>query len=127
MDCDSDGLDRCVRRWWGWFAVALFLLIPLDLLTTLIVVAEHGTAVEANPIVRWLLRQGLLAVTVVNLVVVALAVTLFHVAVERFRRAAPPNPRPFVLFVNLWIGGLIAVGAGIVANNILAVVRYGLL
>lgn len=122
MGRDSDNLDQSVRRWWRWFTVALLLLIPLDLLTTLIAVAEHGTAVEANPIVRWLLQQGLLAIVVVNLVVGILAVTLFHVAMEQFRRAAPSTPRPFVLFVNLWIGVLVATGAGVAVNNLLVIV-----
>jgi magnesium-transporting ATPase (P-type) len=122
MGRDSDNLDRSVRRWWRWFTVALLLLIPLDLLTTLIAVAEHGTAVEANPIVRWLLQQGLLAIVVVNLVAGILAVTLFHVAVEQFRRVIPSTPHPFVLLVNLWIGVLVAIGTGLAIKNLLAVV-----
>ena len=122
MGRDSDNLDQSVRRWWRWFTVALLLLIPLDLLTTLIAVAEHGTAVEANPIVRWLLQQGLLAIVVVNLVAGILAVTLFHVAVEQFRRVIPSTPHPFVLFVNLWIGVLVATGAGLAVKNLLTVV-----
>jgi len=114
--------DGDVDQWWFWFAVALFLLLPLDLLTTLFAVAKHGIAVEANPIVRWLLQQGLVAVTVAHLLVVGLVVSLFHGAVERIRRVPPSDRRVLVHGVNLWIGILIVSGVVLVLNNLLALV-----
>ena len=115
-------MDRYVEQWWLWFAVALFLLIPLDLLTTLIAVSKYGIGVEANPIMQWLLHRGLFAVTLVHLVVVGLVVSMFHVAIQRFQRAPPSYRRILCYVVTLWIGILIASGLLVVTNNVLLVV-----
>lgn len=122
MSADAAELDRYVEQWWLWFAVALFFLIPLDLLTTLIAVAKYGTVVEANPIVRWLLQRGLLTVTVVNLGVVGIVVYLFHAAVGSVRQVPPSNRQVLVRFVNVWLAVLLVVGAVVVVNNIRAIV-----
>lgn len=118
----ADGLDGYVQRWWCLFAVALFLLVPLDLLTTLLAVTKYGTVVEANPVMRWLLNQGLIAVTIVNLAVVALVVALFHAAVTRLRATPPAYHRTVTLVVNVWVGVLLVAGAVLVANNLLVIV-----
>lgn len=115
-------LDAHIRRWWHLFAVALFLLVPLDLLTTLLVVAEHGTVVEANPLMRWLLNQGLVVVTAVNLAVVVLVVALFHAAVHQIRQTPPAYHRPIALIVNAWVGVLLVAGTVLVTNNLAALV-----
>jgi hypothetical protein len=111
--------SRHVTRWWGWFAVALILLIPLDLFTTLLAVGAYGTVVEANPIMRWLLHQGLVVVTLANLGVVALAVVLFDAAIDHIQRV-PPSYQPVLTHaVNVWLGFLIVAGVVLVANNLL--------
>jgi hypothetical protein len=114
--------EERVDRWWFWFAVALFLLLPLDLFTTLLAVGIYGTGVEANPIMRWLLRQGLLAVTVANLAVVGLVVSLFHVAVDRVQRVPPAYRSKVDPAISAWIGFLILAGLVLVANNVLVLV-----
>lgn len=119
MPASETQLGRHVTRWWGWFAVALFLLIPLDLFTTLLAVGAYGTVVEANPIMRWLLQQGLVAVTVANLVVLGLAVGLFHAAIEHIQRVSPSYQPLLARAVNVWIGFLVVAGVVLVANNLL--------
>jgi hypothetical protein len=116
------GLDNHVERWWHLFAVALFLLVPLDLLTTLLVVTKHGTTVEANPLMRWLLDQGLVVVTAVNLGVVVLVVALFHAAIHRIRQTPPAYHRTVALVVNVWVGVLLIAGTVLVANNLVVLV-----
>lgn len=118
----ADGLDRHVEQWWHLFAVALFLLIPLDLLTTLLAVEKYGLGVEANPVMRGLIDQGLVVVLAVNLAVVLLAVALFHVAVVSLRQTPPAYHRAITMFVNAWVGVLIAIGALLVANNVVVLV-----
>jgi hypothetical protein len=118
----ADGLDDHVERWWHLFAVALFLLVPLDLLTTLLVVTKYGIAVEANPLMRWLLDQGLVVVTVVNLGVVVLVVVLFHAAIHRIRQTPPAYHRAVTLVVNVWVGVLLVAGTVLVANNLVVLV-----
>lgn len=115
-------MDEQVNRWWFWFAVALFLLIPLDLFTTLIAVERYGTVVEANPVMRWLLQQGLFAVTVANLAVVGFVVYLFHAVISRYQRI-PPTYRPLAAnAVNAWIGFLILAGVVLITNNLLVLI-----
>lgn len=111
-------MSRHVNRWWGWFAVALILLIPLDLFTTLLAVGAYGIMVEANPIMRWLLQQGLVVVTLANLGVIGLAVVLFDAAIDHIQRV-PPSYQPMITHaVNVWIGALILAGVVLVANNL---------
>jgi hypothetical protein len=116
------GMNDRADRWWFWFGVALFLLIPLDLFTTLLAVGKYGTVVEANPVMRWLLDQGLLAGTVANLVAVGVTVWLFHVTIERVRRVSPSDRFLWVRLVDVWIGLLIVVGLVVVGNNLLSLV-----
>lgn len=116
------GPGAYVGKWWQVFAVALFLLIPVDLLTTLLAVTKYGMVVEANPVMRWLLDQGLLAVALANVAVACLAVALFHAAVGSIRRAPPTYQRALTHVVNLWLGLLLVVGVVLVGNNLLVVV-----
>ena len=121
MSATTDGLDANVQRWWYLFAVALFLLVPLDLFTTLLAVTKYGTVVEANPLMRWLLQQGMFAVIVVHLAVVGIVVWLFHAAVHRLRQAPPGQHRTVSLAVNVWVGLLLISGILLVANNLAVV------
>lgn len=106
------------RRWWAGFATALFLLVPLDLFTTLLSVARYGTGVEANPVVRFLLHQGLVELTLANLVVVCVAVYLFDLAVEAIRRAPATDGRLLERGVDAWVGSMLVGGVVLVANNV---------
>lgn len=115
-------LNGRVDQWWFWFAVALFLLLPLDLFTTLLAVGTYGIGVEANPIMRWLLQQGLVAVTIANLVVVGFVVYLFHVAIDRIQRVPPAYRSMVDPAISAWIGFLILAGLVLVANNLLVLV-----
>lgn len=118
MAGDTSEMDRNVERWWLLFGIALFLLIPVDLLTTLVAIAQYGTGVEANPIMRWFLEHGLLAVTAVNILVVFVGVSLFHVAMGSIRAAPPSSHRALTHVVNVWVGVLLVVGVSLVANNL---------
>ena len=111
-------MNRRIRHWWSGFAVALFLLLPADLLTTLLTVATYGTAVEANPVMRWLLRQGLLELTLVHLAVLAVSVCSFHVVTEAVRDAPDAYRAPLVCGVDAWLTLAVAVGVALVANNL---------
>lgn len=110
-----------VGKWWQGFAVALFLLVPADLFTTLMAVTKYGMVVEANPVMRWLLDQGLFAVALANVVVVCIAVSLFHTALDGIRRAPPSYRRTLTHVVNVWLAILIVGGLLLVGNNLLAV------
>jgi len=113
-------LDDRVDQWWFWFGAALFLLIPVDLFTTLLAVGRYGTAVEANPLMRWLLERGLLVGTAANLLAAGLGLWLFHVMIGRIRRLSPVYRPVCVRLVDVWIGLLIVTGLVVVVNNLLS-------
>lgn len=109
--------DR-VREYWDWIAVALFLLITVDMLTTIFAAAELGASAEANPLMRWALRQGLGVLVAVNVGAVVLAVTLFYGMVEMLRHTPARLQRPFALVIEVWLGLLVFAGLAVLANNL---------
>lgn len=115
-------LQRRIEEYWGWAAVALFLLLSLDLLTTYYAAATVGTAAEANPLVAWLLGRSLWVVVAVHLFVAVLVVGCFAVLMRLYRRTPRRYRRGFGLLIELWLGGLVAAGFAVVANNIAVVV-----
>lgn len=115
------GLER-VGEYWDWIAVSLFLLVTVDMLTTMFAAAELGPAAEANPIMRWALAQGTWTLVAVNLAVVVLAVSFFYGLVEMLKRSPPRVRRPFAIAVEVWLGLLVFAGLLILANNLAAIV-----
>jgi len=111
-----------IEEYWEWFAVALFVLVTLDLVTTAGAVAKYGLDAEANPLFVWLIRQGPVALFGAHLVVVVLAAAAFAGVIHSLRQTAPPYDRYFAYFVEVWLGLLLAVGLFIIANNLSVVV-----
>lgn len=112
-------MDDWVERWWMGFGLALFLLLPVDLVLTLFAVAEHGVEVEMNPLMRWLIDQGMVAVVVVHLIVVGLAVVLFDTLIEVVRYTPVPYRTTFIHGVSIWIGLVFTAGLALTANHLL--------
>jgi hypothetical protein len=108
--------------YWDWVAVALFLLITVDLLTTLYAVKTLGLGAESNPVMAWLLVQPLGFVVAVNLLAVVLATVFFYGIYETVTWTPEPYDRYYAVWVELWLGGLIAVGLFVFANNLSAIV-----
>lgn len=109
--------ERPGAYWW-WFGTALYVLLPLDLLTTAGVVGRYGIAAEANPLVRWLLRRGPVALLGANLVVAVLAVWLFARLLESVRTSAAPYDRYLERAMAAWLKLLVATGLLIQVNNV---------
>lgn len=114
--------DARIEEYWDWIAVALFLLLAVDLLTTLAAARLVGTGSESNPLMRWLLSRGVLAVIGAHLAVVVLVTGCFHLLVGRLRRTAPPVDRYLALTIEAWLGVLVAVGFAVFANNLAVIV-----
>lgn len=115
--------DR-VSEYWDWIAVALFLLVTVDVLTTIFAAAAVGSAAETNPLVRWALVRGLPTLVVLNLVAVVLVVGFFYALVEMLERTPPGYRRPFAAVIEVWLGLLVVAGLAVLANN-LSVVVFG--
>lgn len=109
--------DRGIEEYWDWFAVSLFLLIPIDMLTMVGVEATRGLAAEINPLTVWLFRRGLGALVAANLLAAVLSAGAFAGVMAALRRTPPPYDTYFAFVIEVWLGLLVATGLFIIANN----------
>ena len=111
------------RTYWIWFGMALLLLVGVDLGTTILAVQRHGIAGEINPIMRWLLEQGVVLTATVHLAVLALSVVGFAVILHIGRSLEPPARTQYRIWCERWLAVLVIAGAFVVANNIAVLAR----
>lgn len=111
-----------VEEYWTWAAAALFLLITVDLLTTLYAAAVVGVEAESNPVTAWLLGRSLPVLVGANVAAATLAALCFRGVMATYRRT-PRRVRPYYgLLIEVWLGSLLAAGLGVFANNLAVVV-----
>lgn len=110
-----------LEEYWSWVAVALFLLLAVDLLTTIFAAGVVGTRAEANIIVRWGLEQGPAYLIAINLGALVLLAVLFYGLIRLSREAPEPFDDIIALSFEIWIGLLVAVGLLVFANNLLVI------
>ena len=110
-----------VQEYWDWIAVALFLLVTVDMITTVYAARAVGLAGEANPFVRWSLASGPVAFAAVNLVTVVVVAGLFERVMDLLERTPAPYDRYLAAGIEAWLGGLLAAGLLVFANNLLVV------
>jgi hypothetical protein len=119
---DQETVENRIEEYWGWIAVALFLLVTLDLLTSLYAAQVVGLEHESNPLMAWLLGQSLMAVITVHVAAVVLAAVFFYAIVELIRRTTPMLQWMMMRSLEVYLGLLIAVGLFVVANNLSVIV-----
>ena len=113
-----------VETYWRWFAGVLFLVVTLDMITTMYAVDAVGPAGEANPLVRLVIERGVLEYAALNLVAVVVAVACFQALVRVVRADDAPYARYVEAGLGIWLGLLLAAGLFVFANN-LAVIVFG--
>lgn len=113
---------RQIDVYWRWFAAGLFLLLPVDLLTTYGAAAQYGLTYEINPLMRWLLPQGILVIIVVHLGLVVVSAVGFWGILVAIERTPPPLRRPLVYGLEAWLALLIVAGVLVVMNNLAVIV-----
>lgn len=118
---DAPG-STTVEEYWSWIAVALFLLVTVDMLTTIFAAATLGTAAESNPLMAWALRQGVVVLVVANVAAVVLVVAFFYAMLEMLERSPPRLRTPFALAIEVYLGLLVVAGLVVFANNLSAIV-----
>lgn len=118
---EPPGTSR-IDEYWSWIAVALFLLITVDMLTTLFAAAELGPDAEANPLMEWALRQGILVLVAANVAAAVLVVAFFYAMLEMLRRSPPRLRTPFALTIEIYLGLLLFAGLALFANNLSVIV-----
>lgn len=109
-------------EYWSWVTVALFLLLTVDLLTTLFASGVSGVQAEANPIVRWALVNGTVYLVAVNLGALLVLAVLFYGLIRLTREAPEPYNDVVAASFEVWVGLLVATGLIIFANNLLVIV-----
>lgn len=113
-----------IREYWAWAAGALYLLLSVDLLTTLYAAALYGPGAEANPYMRWALSQDVSVLVGLNLAALVVLVGMFY---AYFRVLASTRGRQAWVMARsfeFWVGILLAAGLAVFANN-LSVIVYG--
>jgi len=119
---DRDTVQQQVTEYWEWVAVALFLLLSVDLLTSLFAAAAVGVGAEANPLMAYLLGQPIELLLAVHLGVTVLAVGFFYGLMRTYVATPAQYRRPYGYLIELWLGLLLAVGLSVFANNLSVIV-----
>jgi hypothetical protein len=114
--------DTRLDEYWDWVSVALFLLIPVDMLTSLFAAHAYGTAIEVNPLMRWALEAGLIPLVALNLLATVLAASLFYVLFRTVENTTNPTRRVFLFGFEVWLGLVISAGFLVFANNISVII-----
>ena len=111
-------------EYWSWAGVALFLLLTVDLLTTMFASRTIGIHAEANPIVRWALERGVVVLVSVNLLALLVLGLLFYGLIRLTIEAPEPYNDVVATGFEVWIGFLVASGLVIFANNLLVMLMH---
>lgn len=119
---DQQAVERRLAEYWRWVAVALFLLVTLDLLTSLYAAAEVGLSHESNPLMAWLLTQPLAVVVGIHILAATLATLFFYAIFEVIRRTTPTLQWVMMRSFEVYIGLLVAAGLFVVTNNLTVIV-----
>ncbi|MEE6209966.1 hypothetical protein U3A55_07355 [Salarchaeum sp. III] len=109
------------REYWAWAAVALYVLLTVDLLTTMAAAEVAGVGAEANPYMRWALAQGVWTLVALNLAALVVLAGLFWAVIALTTRTGDPYRDVVALAYEVWVGLLIAAGLLVAANNLLVV------
>lgn len=112
------------HEYWDWFAISLFLLTTVDMLTTIGLMAKYGLKAEANPVMKWLLTLGIEFTLFANLLVVFVTCLLFMQLIETIKHFNSPYSKYYKRWIEVWLGLLISAGLFVLANNVHALV-YG--
>ena len=121
----GERLDERIPEYWSWFAVSLFLLVTVDMITTVFAARVYGVATELNPLVQWALERGAVTLAVMNLLAVVLVAVFFYALIELLHATQPKYRRPFAYLIEVFIGLLLFVGLAVFANNLAVIVLGG--
>jgi hypothetical protein len=119
---DHEAVQERVTEYWEWVAVALFLLLSVDLLTSLYAAAAVGVEAEANPLMAYLISQSLPVLLGVHLGVTVVAVGFFYGLMRTYKATPAQYRRSYGFLIEFWLGLLLAVGLGVFANNVSVII-----
>ena len=111
------------REYWSWVAGALYLLLSVDLLSTLYAAGLYGAAAEANPYVQWALTRDVAVLVGLNLLALAVLAALFYGYIRLLTSARGVGAWVMARTLELWVGCLVAAGLIVFANNLSVIVH----
>lgn len=114
-----------LREYWGWVAGALYLLLTVDLLTTLYAAGLHGHGAEVNPYMQWALAQDLTVLVGLNLAALVVLAALFYGYMRLLASTRGVEAWVLARSFELWVGLLVAAGLFVFANNLSVIVLGG--
>lgn len=117
-----DSVEDRIGEYWDWVAVGLFLLLTVDLLTSLFAMSVVGVEHEANPLMAWLLTQSLPMIVGVHIAAAVLEVIFFYGLFELLRGARGLERKILVRGLEIYLGFLVTLGLFIFANNLSVII-----
>lgn len=115
-------IDHRLDEYWDWVAVALFLLVTVDMLTTLYAASAVGLEHESNPLMAWLFGQSIVLIVVIHVSAAAIASVFFYGLIELIRQTPPVQQWMMMRSLEVYLGLLIATGLFVFANNLSVIV-----
>jgi hypothetical protein len=119
---DQETVEYRLEEYWSWIAVALFLLITVDMLTSLYAASAVGLEHESNPLMVWLLSQSVAVIVGVHIAAVVFAAVFFYGIIELIRHTTPRLQWMMMRAFEIYLGLLVAAGLFIFANNLAVIV-----
>jgi hypothetical protein len=110
-----------VEEYWDWVAVGLFLMVTVDLLTSLYAAEVVGIEHESNPVMRYILSRSVGVVALAHIAAVVL-VSYFFYALFEVLKYRSGDGRWSRIALELYIGLFVASGLFVFANNLTVVV-----
>lgn len=111
-----------IQEYWDWAAVALFLLIPVDLLTSIFAAEAVGLEHEQNPLMAWLLAQPIVVLIGVHIAAAVLAALGFWLLFRLVEYSDGRPGRVLQFLVEVYLGLLVAAGLFVFANNLSVII-----
>lgn len=115
-------VDSRLRTYRSWAALALFLLIPLDMVTTALAVRQFGIEATANPVVTLLLEQGWFVFLGAQVLGVAVVGAILALVLAVIKHTSDPLQGQLALVFEVWIGAMVSLGLFLFVNNFAAIV-----
>lgn len=109
-------------EYWDWVGVVLFLLVTVDMLTSIYAAGTAGVSAESNPLMRYLLSRSIPVIAGAH-VAVGVGSAAFFYGLRENVKTAPSRYRGYIgVSLKLYLGMLVAAGLFVFANNLSVIV-----
>lgn len=109
-------------EYWDWVGVVLFLLVTVDMLTSIYAASAAGVSAESNPLMRYLLSQSVPVIAGAHVAAGIGSVAFFYALRENVKMASSRYRGYLGASLKLYLGLLVAAGLFVFANNLSVIV-----